>query len=68
MAHPWYLGLTRGFQISTPTHVKVGTNHRKARNSPWMAIWSFPPMGVPQNESLIMKNPIKMDDVGVPPF
>ena len=28
----------------------------------------FAEMGVPQNEWFIMENPIKMDDLGVPPF
>ena len=28
----------------------------------------FPKMGVPQNGRLVMENPIKMDDLGVPPF
>ena len=31
-------------------------------------IWVFPKIGVPQNGRFIMENPIKMDDLEVPPF
>ena len=30
--------------------------------------WMFPKIGVPQNGWLILENPIKMDDLGVPLF
>ena len=33
----------------------------------WM-IWGFPEMGVPQNGSVIMEHPVKVDDLGVPLF
>ena len=31
-------------------------------------IWVFPTIGVPQNGWFLMEIPIKLDDLGVPPF
>ena len=41
---------------------------RKANMGKCRYIWVFPKIGVPQNGWLMMENPIKMDDLGVPLF
>ena len=41
--------------------LKLGANMQ-------LDIWVFPKIGVPQNRWLIVENPIKMHDLGVPLF
>ena len=40
-------------------NVKISIHHN---------IWVFPKIGIPQNGWFIMENPIKMDDLGIPPI
>ena len=42
------------------------TMHEQQTES--VSTWVFPKIGVPQNGWLIMENPIKMDDLGLPLF
>ena len=46
--------------VQIPTHKEFGRLYRDR--------WVFPKIGVPQNRWFLMETPIKMDDLGVPPF
>ena len=53
------------FQMGWFNHQLVNIEHKKKA---WHRTWEFPKIGVPQNGWLIMENPIKLDDLGVPLF
>ena len=60
--------------VATPPHLRLKVCHCvMAWSKPLVVclkstMWVFPKIGVPQNGWFILKNPIKMDDLGVPLF
>ena len=60
------LWLRLRFQVFQGSHASCVVPSYPKKTS--ITIWVFPKIGVPQNGWFIMENPIKMDDLGVPPF
>ena len=70
----WNAKINEGTQEKEAMPIKMSMNFPKGQLHVWTLgvrvyyIWMFPKIGVPQNGWFIMENPIKMDDLGVPPF